>query len=180
MTNEVVKKALGWLCLLVAPTELFHPAGFTHHPGMFQYLSQPQPYDPQFKALGYFGPQWWFTLHMIQTPMMGLVAVGPCSGSGWARGNGGSPHDSPARTPSINSTRLLPASVGAVHLIHPGPWAARGSSSIPASASTSQTGSDTWWTATVTGGYANAIARVMATSPAGTSAYSKVAMVQTP
>ena len=24
----------------------------------------------------YFGPGWWFTLHMIQTPMIGLVAIG--------------------------------------------------------------------------------------------------------
>ncbi|MDT5270290.1 MAG: hypothetical protein QOH49_2476 [Acidobacteriota bacterium] len=81
MSNDLVKKVLWWLCLLVAPTvlitvELFHPAGFTHNPGMYEYLHKPQPYNPQFSALGYFGPQWWFILHMIQTPMMGLVAVG--------------------------------------------------------------------------------------------------------
>jgi len=81
MSNEAVKKVLWWVCLFLAPTvlitiELFHPAGFTIHPGMYEYLSKPEPYNPQFKALGYFGPQWWFTLHMIQTPMMGLVAVG--------------------------------------------------------------------------------------------------------
>lgn len=81
MSNEAVRNALWWLCLLVAPLvlvvlELFHPAGFTASPGMYQYLSEPQPYDPQFKALAYWGPQWWFTLHMIQTPMVGLVAVG--------------------------------------------------------------------------------------------------------
>jgi hypothetical protein len=55
---------------------LYHPAGFTQHPGMYQYLSKPEPYDPQFKALAYWGPSWWFTLHMIQTPMVALVAVG--------------------------------------------------------------------------------------------------------
>jgi hypothetical protein len=81
MSNDAVKKVLWWLCLLVAPSvlitiELFHPAGFTHHPGMYEYLHKPEPYDPQYSALGYFGPQWWFTLHMIQTPMVGLVAVG--------------------------------------------------------------------------------------------------------
>ena len=43
MSNEVVKKLLFWLCLLAAPLvlitlELFHPAGFTHHPGMYQVL----------------------------------------------------------------------------------------------------------------------------------------------
>ena len=43
---------------------------------MYQFLSKPEPYQPQFLALGYFGPNWWFTLHMIQTPMVGLVAVG--------------------------------------------------------------------------------------------------------
>jgi hypothetical protein len=81
MSNEVVKRFLWWLCLLAAPLvlialELFHPASFTHHPGMYQYLSKSEPYDPQFKTLAYSGPSWWFTLHMIQTPMIGLVAVG--------------------------------------------------------------------------------------------------------
>lgn len=81
MSNDAVKKILWWLCLLVAPAvlitiELYHPAGFTNHPGMYEYLHKPEPYDPAYKALGYFGPQWWFVLHMIQTPMVGLVAVG--------------------------------------------------------------------------------------------------------
>jgi hypothetical protein len=81
MSNEPVRKVLWWICLLVAPTvlitiELFHPAGFTTNPGMYEYLSKPEAYNPQYAALGYFGPQWWFILHMIQTPMMGLVAVG--------------------------------------------------------------------------------------------------------
>jgi hypothetical protein len=43
---------------------------------MYKYLSTTHSYDPQFKALAYGGPQWWFTLHMIQTPMVALVAVG--------------------------------------------------------------------------------------------------------
>ncbi|MFL6197356.1 MAG: hypothetical protein ACJ75H_24430 [Thermoanaerobaculia bacterium] len=81
MSDKTARTVLWWLCLLVAPAvlvtiELFHPAGFTQEPGMYQYLSKPEPYDPQFKALDYFGPHWWFKLHMIQTPMVALVAVG--------------------------------------------------------------------------------------------------------
>lgn len=76
-----MKQVLWWLCLLVAPLvliglELFHPAGFTAHPGMYQFLSQGHSHNPEFQALGYFGPAWWFVMHMIQTPMVGLVAVG--------------------------------------------------------------------------------------------------------
>jgi hypothetical protein len=74
-------KLLWWLCLFIAPLvlvilELFHPAAFTISPGMYEYLSKAQPYTPQHKALAYFGPQWWFGLHMIQTPMVALVAIG--------------------------------------------------------------------------------------------------------
>jgi hypothetical protein len=81
MSNATIKKGLWWICLVVAPLvliaiELFHPAGFTQNPGMYQYLSQPEPHSPQHNALNYFGPQWWFVMHMIQTPMVGLVAVG--------------------------------------------------------------------------------------------------------
>jgi hypothetical protein len=81
VAGRAMKTILWWLCLLVAPAlliaiELFHPAGFTANPGMYQFLSKPEPYQPQFQALGYFGPSWWFTLHMIQTPVVGLVAVG--------------------------------------------------------------------------------------------------------
>lgn len=81
MSDRSVRHLLWWLCLFVAPLvllviELFHPAGFTQDPGMYQYLSQPQPFDPRFHALAYPGPEWWFTLHMIQTPLVGLVAVG--------------------------------------------------------------------------------------------------------
>jgi hypothetical protein len=81
MPNEGIWKALWWLCLFVAPAvlltiELFHPAAFTINPGMYQYLSKPEAYDPHHYALAYPGPDWWFLLHMIQTPMVGLVAVG--------------------------------------------------------------------------------------------------------
>ena len=76
-----MKHILWWICLLAAPAvliaiELFHPADFTAHPGMYQFLSHPEHGQPQFQALDYPGPGWWFTLHMIQTPAVGLVAVG--------------------------------------------------------------------------------------------------------
>jgi hypothetical protein len=81
MSDKNIWKALWWICLVAAPVvlvciELFHPAGFTAHPKMYEYVSKPEPYDPHFFSLGYPGPEWWFTLHMIQTPMVGLVAVG--------------------------------------------------------------------------------------------------------
>jgi hypothetical protein len=81
MLHEKMTKILWWLCLLAAPLvlvilELFHPAGFTQNPGMYQYVSQPQPYSHEHHALAYWGPSWWFTLHMIQTPMVALVAIG--------------------------------------------------------------------------------------------------------
>jgi hypothetical protein len=79
--RPIADLVLWWLCLFVAPLvlvsiELFHPAGFTRTPGMWAYLSEPQPHQDHHRALAYAGPQWWFTLHMIQTPMVGLVAVG--------------------------------------------------------------------------------------------------------
>jgi hypothetical protein len=75
-----IKRILWWICLAAAPAvlisiELFHPSGFTHV-GMFQFLSHAQHGQPQYAALDYFGPQWWLALHMIQTPLVGLVAVG--------------------------------------------------------------------------------------------------------
>ena len=81
MRHHTFQQVLWWVCLLIAPLvlvilELFHPAGFTTSPGMYQYLSKPEPYRPEFKALAYFGPHWWFALHMIQTPMVALVAIG--------------------------------------------------------------------------------------------------------
>lgn len=81
MSDVTIRSALWWICLLLAPLsliaiELFHPAGFTAHPGMYQFLSKPELHQSQFQALGYFGPQWWFVLHMIQTPLVALVSVG--------------------------------------------------------------------------------------------------------
>lgn len=81
MKHEAFQNILRWICLLLAPLvlltiELFHPANFTHSPGMYEYLSMPEPHTHAHKALDYFGPQWWFTLHMIQTPMMALVGIG--------------------------------------------------------------------------------------------------------
>ena len=79
--DRFMTRALWWLSLVVAPAvlitlELFHPANFTKEPGMYAYLSHPEHYSPDHYALGYFGPQWWFALHMIQTPMVCLVAIG--------------------------------------------------------------------------------------------------------
>ena len=79
--DRFMARALWWLCLGVAPAvlialELFHPANFTKDPGMYAYLSHPEHHSSDHYALGYFGPDWWFALHMIQTPMVGLVAIG--------------------------------------------------------------------------------------------------------
>lgn len=81
MSNQAVKQILWWICLVLAPAlliaiELFHPAGFTANPGMYQFLSHPESGDAHYHALAYFGPEWWFTLHMIQTPTIGLISVG--------------------------------------------------------------------------------------------------------
>jgi hypothetical protein len=75
-----IKRILWWICLVLAPAvlisiELFHPSGFTQV-GMFQFLSHAQHGQPQYWAIDYFGPHWWLVLHMIQTPLVGLVAVG--------------------------------------------------------------------------------------------------------
>jgi hypothetical protein len=85
MTNAKIEKVLWWLGLVVAPAvlitiELFHPSNFSHIPKVtvYDYLSNPEndPYGHGQSALAYFGPNWWFWMHMIQTPMVGLVAVG--------------------------------------------------------------------------------------------------------
>ena len=62
--------------LLLAALELFHPAAFTVFPGVSTYLSHPQAGDPHFNAIAYFGPDWWFLLHMIQTPLIVVIAFG--------------------------------------------------------------------------------------------------------
>ncbi|MEW6257679.1 MAG: hypothetical protein AB1592_17125 [Pseudomonadota bacterium] len=79
--DRAIRTGLWWLCLGVAPLVLvgmglFHPAGFTADPGMYAYLCTSQPYDPRHWALAYFGPHWWFTLHIIQLPMLGLISIG--------------------------------------------------------------------------------------------------------
>jgi hypothetical protein len=79
--NQQPKRGLAILSLVVAPLllatiELFHPAHFTLDPGMTSFLSQPQPHDPYFNAITYFGPQWWYFLHMLQTPLVVVVAFG--------------------------------------------------------------------------------------------------------
>ncbi len=102
MSNKRVWEGLWWLCLVVAPLvlvgiELFHPANFTRThahpgaPGMFEYLSKPEPYNPTFEALAYPGPDWWFVMHMIQTPMVALVAVGLWLLAGRVGDNDGAP-----------------------------------------------------------------------------------------
>ena len=70
-----------FICLVLSPLvltgmELFHPAHFTANPGMTAYLCHPQPHDPHYDALAYFGPHWWFLLHMVQTPLVVLVGIG--------------------------------------------------------------------------------------------------------
>jgi hypothetical protein len=62
--------------LILAGIELFHPAHFTANPGMSSFLSHPQPNDPHYNAIVYFGPDWWFLLHMIQTPLVIVVSFG--------------------------------------------------------------------------------------------------------
>ena len=79
--NQQPKRGLAILSLVVAPLllaiiELFHPAHFTLDPGMTSFLSQPQERDPYFNAITYFGPQWWYLLHMLQTPLVVVVAFG--------------------------------------------------------------------------------------------------------
>ena len=79
--NQRRQRILAVLTLVVAPLmlaaiELFHPAHFTIDPGMSAFLSHPQAGDPHFKAIKYFGPEWWFLMHMIQTPLVVLVSFG--------------------------------------------------------------------------------------------------------
>ena len=79
--NLLRKRSLAWLSLVIAPLilagiELFHPAHFTDDPGMTNFLSQPQAGDPHFNAIKYFGPEWWFLMHMIQTPLVVVVSFG--------------------------------------------------------------------------------------------------------
>jgi hypothetical protein len=79
--NHHLHRSLAVLSLVVAPLilaaiELFHPAHFTADPGMSAFLSHPQSGDPHFNAITYFGPEWWFLMHMIQTPLVVVVSFG--------------------------------------------------------------------------------------------------------
>ena len=80
--DRFMARVLWWLSLVVAPAvlitlELFHPANFTREPRDVRLpLASRALHDPDHYALGYFGPDWWFALHMIQTPMVCLVAIG--------------------------------------------------------------------------------------------------------
>ena len=81
MPHQADYRLLWIIGVIVAPPvlvliELFHPAGFTATPGMFEFLREAQPHTAAHKALDYFGPDWWFWLHMIQTPLVCLIAVG--------------------------------------------------------------------------------------------------------
>ncbi len=94
-SDRLMKQVLWWLGLFLAPVvlmsiELFHPSGFTAKPGMYAFLSHAE-HDPRFHALDYFGPNWWLTLHMIQTPLVGLVAVGLWSTVAGVGGADGAP-----------------------------------------------------------------------------------------
>lgn len=79
--TQKLNRALAIASLVFAPIllgaiELFHPAHFTLKPGMTAFLSHPQPGDPYYNAISYFGPEWWFLLHMIQTPLVVVVSFG--------------------------------------------------------------------------------------------------------
>jgi hypothetical protein len=79
--NHRQKRGLAVLSLVIAPLllaglETFHPAHFTANPGMTSFLLQPQPSDLHYEAIKYFGPEWWFLMHMVQTPLVVLVSLG--------------------------------------------------------------------------------------------------------
>lgn len=79
--NNTVNRSLAVTGLVVVPLalaalELFHPAHFTMVPGVSAFLSHPQAGDPHYNAIAYFGPDWWFLLHMIQTPLIVVIAFG--------------------------------------------------------------------------------------------------------
>jgi hypothetical protein len=68
---DPVRTSLRRICLLGPPLvlvgiEIFHPLGFTHE--LYPVLSRP--------GFLYFGPWWFYTLHFIQTPMVGVIAAG--------------------------------------------------------------------------------------------------------
>jgi hypothetical protein len=81
MPEDGVATVLWWLGLVAAPAvligiELFHPAHFTGDPGMFQFLSKPEPYYPRYAALSYPGPGWWLARKAPWPPLVLLLAFG--------------------------------------------------------------------------------------------------------
>ena len=78
---HLTKRCLAVLSLVIAPLilagiETFHPAHFTADPGMTSFLLHPHASDLRFEAIKYFGPEWWFLMHMIQTPLVVVVSFG--------------------------------------------------------------------------------------------------------
>src|SRR3982751_4764720 len=79
--NTARLRGLGWMSLVAVPLllaaiELFHPAHFTVDPGMSAFLSHPHEGGMQFNMIRYFGPEWWFLMHMIQTPLIVIISLG--------------------------------------------------------------------------------------------------------
>lgn len=58
--------SLGVVPAVLVVIEIFHPHGFSDH--VYEYLSQPEDL--------YFGPDWWTALHVVQTPLVGIVGAG--------------------------------------------------------------------------------------------------------
>jgi hypothetical protein len=61
MRHVTLQKILWRLCLLAAPLVLvvlglFHPTGFITTPGMYHYLSRPEPYNPPYPGFGVLWP----------------------------------------------------------------------------------------------------------------------------
>ena len=43
---------------------------------MSAFLSHPHDGGMPFNVIRYFGPDWWFLMHMIQTPLIVIIAFG--------------------------------------------------------------------------------------------------------
>jgi len=79
--NTARLRGLAWVSLVAVPLllaviELFHPWQFTADPGMSAFLSHPHDGGMPFNVIRYFGPDWWFLMHMIQTPLIVIIAFG--------------------------------------------------------------------------------------------------------
>jgi len=62
--------------LILIGLEIFHLSYFMVNPGITVYLCHSESHDPYFDAVTSFGPNWWFILHMVQTPLVVLVGIG--------------------------------------------------------------------------------------------------------